>query len=91
MDDDLATTSLSQSQDNNGNCFTTLPAGWEQQQSLTGRPYYIDHTTRTTTWTRPMVEVPEPLPSGWEQEQDPTGRIYYISHITRTTTWTRPV
>ncbi|CAF3414901.1 unnamed protein product [Rotaria sp. Silwood1] len=32
---------------------TPLPPGWEQRQDGHGRIYYVDHNTRTTTWTRP--------------------------------------
>lgn len=30
-----------------------LPAGWEQRWTPEGRPYYVDHNTRTTTWVDP--------------------------------------
>lgn len=30
-----------------------LPAGWEQRVDNLGRVYYVDHTTRTTSWHRP--------------------------------------
>ncbi|CAF4024387.1 unnamed protein product [Rotaria magnacalcarata] len=30
-----------------------LPPGWEERQDALGRTYYVDHNTRTTTWTRP--------------------------------------
>lgn len=30
-----------------------LPSGWEQRTDPLGRPYYVDHNTRTTTWNRP--------------------------------------
>ncbi|KAK5074263.1 hypothetical protein LTS08_005217 [Lithohypha guttulata] len=30
-----------------------LPAGWEQRHTPEGRPYYVDHNTRTTTWVDP--------------------------------------
>lgn len=50
-----------------------------------GRVYYVDHTTRTTSWERPTA-----LPSGWESRLDPSGRVYYVDHNTRTTTWQRP-
>ena len=33
-----------------------LPAGWERRQDNLGRTYYVDHTTRTTTWTRPTAQ-----------------------------------
>ncbi|CAD6891392.1 unnamed protein product [Tilletia controversa] len=31
----------------------TLPAGWEQRNTPEGRPYFVDHNTRTTTWVDP--------------------------------------
>ncbi|XP_078607759.1 NEDD4-like E3 ubiquitin-protein ligase WWP2 isoform X1 [Branchiostoma floridae x Branchiostoma japonicum] len=62
-----------------------LPPGWETRIDPHGRPYYVDHTTRTTTWERP-----QPLPPGWERRVDPRGRVYYVDHNTRTTTWQRP-
>lgn len=37
-----------------------LPQGWEERKDRTGRSYYVDHSTRTTTWERP-----QPLPSGY--------------------------
>ena len=30
-----------------------LPAGWEKRLTPEGRPYYVDHNRRTTTWIRP--------------------------------------
>ncbi|KAG5461051.1 MAG: LOW QUALITY PROTEIN: hypothetical protein BJ554DRAFT_6819 [Olpidium bornovanus] len=30
-----------------------LPVGWEQRFTPEGRPYYVDHNTRTTTWVDP--------------------------------------
>ena len=62
-----------------------LPQGWETKYDQSGRRYYVDHNSRTTSWSRP-----KPLPAGWEQRQDPRGRPYYVDHNTRTTTWQRP-
>lgn len=39
---------------------TPLPQGWEERKDRNGRSYYVDHSTRTTTWERP-----QPLPTGW--------------------------
>lgn len=36
-----------------------LPPDWEERKDRNGRSYYVDHTTRTTTWERP-----QPLPPG---------------------------
>ena len=30
-----------------------LPSGWEERRDSNGRTFYVDHTTKTTTWTRP--------------------------------------
>ncbi|KAE9420528.1 hypothetical protein Angca_003003 [Angiostrongylus cantonensis] len=64
-----------------------LPDGWEMRYDQFGRKYYVDHTTKSTTWERPSTQ---PLPSGWEMRRDPRGRVYYVDHNTRTTTWQRP-
>ncbi|XGW19851.1 hypothetical protein V3C99_003577 [Haemonchus contortus] len=64
-----------------------LPDGWEMRYDQYGRKYYVDHTTKSTTWERPSTQ---PLPSGWEMRRDPRGRVYYVDHNTRTTTWQRP-
>lgn len=34
----------------------SLPQGWELRADPLGRTYYVDHNTRTTTWTRPSSE-----------------------------------
>lgn len=36
---------------------TGLPDGWEQKIDKQGRVYYMDHNTRSTTWTRPAPPV----------------------------------
>ena len=69
----------------NGQNEEPLPPGWEMRYDVAGRRYYLDHTTRSTSWERP-----QPLPSGWELRRDSRGRIYYVDHNTRTTTWQRP-
>lgn len=46
---------LSSFEDNQGR----LPAGWERREDNLGRTYYVDHNTRTTTWTRPSTTYNE--------------------------------
>ena len=46
---------LSSFADNQGR----LPAGWERREDNLGRTYYVDHNTRTTTWTRPSTTYNE--------------------------------
>ncbi|KAG0700134.1 hypothetical protein DFH29DRAFT_933710 [Suillus ampliporus] len=82
-----------------------LPAGWEERRTPEGRPYFVDHHTRLTTWIDPRtVQVAAsaisastsananmgPLPSGWEMRLTSTGRVYFVDHNTRTTTWDDP-
>ena len=35
-----------------------LPPGWERRETSTGRPYYVDHSTRTTQFTDPRLTGP---------------------------------
>ncbi|KAL9598555.1 MAG: hypothetical protein Q9179_003867 [Wetmoreana sp. 5 TL-2023] len=46
---------LSSFADNQGR----LPAGWERREDNLGRTYYVDHNTRTTTWSRPSTTYNE--------------------------------
>jgi hypothetical protein len=41
---------------------TGLPVGWERREGANGRPYYVDHNTRTTTWDCPSP-AQGPVPS----------------------------
>ena len=39
--------------------YGPLPSGWERRTDNLGRTYYVDHSTRTTTWTRPANDASE--------------------------------
>ncbi|XP_051235024.1 E3 ubiquitin-protein ligase NEDD4-like isoform X1 [Dicentrarchus labrax] len=81
-----------------------LPTGWEVRSAPNGRPFFIDHNTKTTTWEDPRLKIPVqkrrrasldpsdlgPLPPGWEERVHTDGRIFYIDHNTRTTQWDDP-
>ncbi|PFH54090.1 hypothetical protein AMATHDRAFT_863 [Amanita thiersii Skay4041] len=81
-----------------------LPLGWEERQTPEGRPYFVDHHSRTTTWRDPRQNMNRapinagpsanpnlgPLPSGWEMRLTSTGRVYFVDHNTRTTCWDDP-
>ena len=78
-----------------------LPPGWQKSRTKTGRDYYIDHNTHTTTYQDPRsldhYVVPDdrtkrndPLPAGWEMRYSKNGALYFIDHNTRTTTWVDP-
>lgn len=48
-----------QSADNYGGYTAPLPPGWEKRSdAVTGKSYYIDHNTRTTTWNHPCPDKP---------------------------------
>ncbi|KAH8117461.1 HECT-domain-containing protein [Phellopilus nigrolimitatus] len=75
-----------------------LPPGWEERFTPTGRPYYVDHNTRSTTWVKPGNANKNPaagnslgpLPAGWEMRLTSTARVYFVDHNTKTTTWDDP-
>ncbi|XP_059928323.1 E3 ubiquitin-protein ligase NEDD4-like isoform X3 [Gadus macrocephalus] len=81
-----------------------MPAGWEVRSAPSGRPFFINHNTKTTTWEDPRLKIPVqmrrrvsldptdlgPLPPGWEERVHSDGRIFYIDHNTRTTQWEDP-
>uniref|UniRef100_A0A672S7N6 E3 ubiquitin-protein ligase n=1 Tax=Sinocyclocheilus grahami TaxID=75366 RepID=A0A672S7N6_SINGR len=37
-----------------------LPPGWEEKQDSKGRIYYVNHNSRMTTWTRPLIQLIQP-------------------------------
>ncbi|CAF1234978.1 unnamed protein product [Rotaria magnacalcarata] len=37
------------------NASPPLPSGWESRIDQFGRPYFIDHNNKTTTWQRPSI------------------------------------
>ncbi|PPD87944.1 hypothetical protein GOBAR_DD15132 [Gossypium barbadense] len=44
---------------NYGGYTAPLPPGWEKRtDEVTGKTYYIDHNTRTTTWNHPCPDKP---------------------------------
>ncbi|GAA5802085.1 hypothetical protein HPULCUR_007545 [Helicostylum pulchrum] len=54
---------------------TDLPQGWERRVDHLGRPYYVDHNTRTTTWKRPSAHT--------VQDQQNQTELERIRHIAR--------
>ena len=71
-----------------------LPSGWEIGQTEDGRTYFIDHNTKTNTWSDPRNHAAGistvGLPNGWEIRQTKSERTYFVDHSTRTTTWEDP-
>lgn len=54
---------------------TDLPQGWERRVDHLGRPYYVDHNTRTTTWKRPSAHT--------AQDQQNQTELERLRHIAR--------
>ncbi|XP_044029469.1 E3 ubiquitin-protein ligase NEDD4-like isoform X5 [Siniperca chuatsi] len=81
-----------------------LPPGWEMRIAPNGRPFFIDHNSRITTWEDPRLKYPVhmrnknlmepgdlgPLPPGWEERVHSDGRTFYIDHNTKNTQWEDP-
>ncbi|XP_057685559.1 membrane-associated guanylate kinase, WW and PDZ domain-containing protein 3a isoform X2 [Corythoichthys intestinalis] len=77
-----------------------LPKNWEMAYTETGMVYFIDHTSKTTTWLDPRLarkaKAPEKceegeLPYGWERIEDPQYGTYYVDHINQKTQFENPV
>ncbi|KAH9602590.1 hypothetical protein KSS87_021997, partial [Heliosperma pusillum] len=57
LDSDMAYDN--RSVDNYSGYTAPLPPGWEKRSdSVTGKTYFIDHNTRTTTWKHPCPDKP---------------------------------
>ena len=76
-----------------------LPAGWEQRVDSRGRPYFVNHRTRTTQWEDPRqlaslsstaVTDDRPLPQGWEMAYTAQQIPYFIDHNNKRTTYEDP-
>ncbi|XP_053304152.1 E3 ubiquitin-protein ligase NEDD4-like isoform X2 [Spea bombifrons] len=81
-----------------------LPPGWEMRIAPNGRPFFIDHNSKTTTWEDPRLKFPVhmrtkaslnpndlgPLPPGWEERIHLDGRTFYIDHNNKITQWEDP-
>ncbi|XP_074090713.1 E3 ubiquitin-protein ligase NEDD4 isoform X1 [Macrotis lagotis] len=81
-----------------------LPKGWEIRHVSNGRPFFINHNTKTTTWEDPRLKIPAylkrktsldtadpgPLPAGWEERIHTDGRVFYINHNIKRTQWEDP-
>ncbi|KAJ7334716.1 hypothetical protein DFH08DRAFT_291679 [Mycena albidolilacea] len=68
----------------------SLPDGWEERATPTGRVYFVDHNTRTTSWDDPRSPLEGPLPPGWQRRLDASARVYFVNHNTKATTWDDP-
>ena len=60
----------------------SLPSGWEERSdAVTGKIFYIDHNTRTTTWEHPCPDRPwKRFDMTFEQFKDST-KLYPITQL----------
>lgn len=59
LDSDVMGFSSIKYANNCGGYTAPLPPGWEKRSdAVTGKTYYIDHNTRTTTWEHPCPDKP---------------------------------
>ena len=66
--------------------LNNLPPGWDVRRDQNNRTYFINHNSRSTTWTDPR-----PLPTGWEVRVDASSnRPYFIDHVNKKTCWVDP-
>eukprot|EP01084_Bolivina_argentea_P254660 428168_1 len=54
-----------------------LPEDWEQQFAPDGRPFYVDHKTRTTTWIHPSHQEPTGLLSRKDSRLSVDSDLHY--------------
>ncbi len=73
--------------------------GWELRYNPRGCPYDVDHNTRSTTWTRPSLNLSALISAAYAPSSpnatnvDGTyadGRPYFVDHRMRTTIWNDP-
>ncbi|XP_056134511.1 pleckstrin homology domain-containing family A member 7 [Lampris incognitus] len=76
-----------------------LPDHWSYGVCRDGRVFFINDTTRSTTWLHPRTGEPvnsghmirSDLPRGWEEGFTDEGASYFINHNQRTTSFRHPV
>jgi len=77
-----------------------LPQGWEIRLDNAGRPYFIVHINKRSTYEDPRISLQRPipqqnlappaLPPGWELKLDNQGRPYFVDHINKRSTYEDP-
>eukprot|EP00667_Euglena_gracilis_P021135 EG_transcript_23064 len=63
----------------NGRSSPPLPPGWEKRtDQKSGRTYFVNHTTRSTTWQDPRAEAPRGRPA--ERTAQPVAQAPVVPH-----------
>ncbi|CAH1777483.1 unnamed protein product, partial [Owenia fusiformis] len=63
---------------------SNLPDKWEAKLNTTGRLYYLNHQTRSSSWLPPVDNWEgggKALPYGWELAIDKHGKTYFLNHL----------
>lgn len=58
-----------------------LPPGWEERKDAKGRTFYVDHNTRTTSWTRPQGSILPPTASSASSVHKSESKSSMDSHV----------
>nr|CAI5838432.1 unnamed protein product [Callosobruchus analis] len=53
-----------------------LPAGWEERRTPNGRPYYVNHVTRSTQWVKPSMAKVRGLGGARENRPLPPSNVH---------------
>jgi E3 ubiquitin-protein ligase NEDD4 len=77
-----------------GDLATLLP-GWSRGTTSSGRTFYIDHNSRTTSFRHPCwrddkLDAKGPLPRGWEMRVGEGGEVYFLDHNLHRCVWEDP-
>eukprot|EP00656_Telonema_subtile_P002743 TRINITY_DN11255_c0_g1_i3.p1 TRINITY_DN11255_c0_g1~~TRINITY_DN11255_c0_g1_i3.p1 ORF type:complete len:797 (-),score=217.58 TRINITY_DN11255_c0_g1_i3:116-2506(-) len=70
----------------------SLPPHWTMKvDPRSGRRYYENAQTKTTSWEHPNDSATSLSPDYWERSTDPSsGRVYYVNHHSKRTEWQVP-
>jgi len=69
-----------QTQNTSKDSSSDLPSNWEEMHDhKTGRPFYVDHVNKVTSWERPkpVNESPNPYPNHFLPERSPAANSNY--------------
>lgn len=61
----------------------------EQRLDPSGRPYFVNHVSRTSQWEDPRFQGSS-LPPGWEMRVTPEGFPFFVDHNEKITTFVDP-
>lgn len=67
----------------------SVAPGWHERRSVDGRSFWFNSNTGASSWTKPVVVIPE-LPAGWKEMRTPDLVPFYVHEAFNLSTWDRP-